>query len=127
MTFSELKLHIGRRVAKARKIRGFTQAKLAELLGCEPEWISQLERGATPSLDTLWSIAEALHVSLADLVGDSLPVAPTLSPARARLQAVTSTMPEWAVEWAADTLASMAANLQEHTELRASAQDKEND
>ncbi len=116
MNFTELKIHIGRRVAMARKARGFTQAKLAEALRCEPEWVSQLERGKTPSLDMLWSIATVLQISLTELVGDDVPARPTLSPSRARLHAVASSLPEWQVEWAADVLVSMAAAVREHTE-----------
>ena len=121
MNFTDLKIHIGRRVAAARKARGFTQANLAEVLRCEPEWVSQLERGKTPSLDMLWSIATVLQISLAELVGDDVPASPTLSPSRARLHAVASSLPEWQVEWAADVLASMAAAVRENTEPKPAA------
>ena len=52
---------------------GLTQVKLGEKAGIEPSNISHIERGATKvSLPTLVSIANALEVSLDEIIYDSL-------------------------------------------------------
>ena len=64
---------IGIRIRRFRKERGMTQQVLAEQSRQEPSNISHIERGATKvSLPTLFKIANALEVSLDDLVYDSL-------------------------------------------------------
>lgn len=64
---------IGIRIKKYRTQMKITQATLAELSGVEPSNISHIERGATKvSLPTLVKIANALKVTLDDLVYDSL-------------------------------------------------------
>lgn len=64
---------IGARIRGFRKGRNLTQEKLAEKAGVEPSNLSHIERGATKvSLPTLLKIANALEVSLDDLVYDSL-------------------------------------------------------
>ncbi len=64
---------IGERVRTIRKSLGLSQAKLAEKSGVEPSNISHIERAATKlSLPTLINIANALGVSLDELVCASL-------------------------------------------------------
>ena len=64
---------IGARIKYYRNQRNITQAQLAETSSVEPSNISHIERGATKvSLPTLFKIANALEVSLDDLVYDSL-------------------------------------------------------
>ena len=64
---------LGKRIRDIRKKQGLTQALLAEKSGVEPSNISHIERAATKlSLPTLVSIANALGVSLDELVYDSL-------------------------------------------------------
>ena len=64
---------IGERIRRFRMALHFTQAKLGEASGVEPSNISHIERGATKvSLPTLLKIANALNVSLDELVYDSL-------------------------------------------------------
>ncbi len=64
---------IGVRVRRFRKERGLTQQALAELSDQEPSNISHIERGATKlSLPTLVSIANALDVTVDDLLCDSV-------------------------------------------------------
>ena len=59
---------LGKRIKEIRKIRSMTQPKLAELISVDPKYISRLETGtSTPSLDTLFNIAVALEVEVADL------------------------------------------------------------
>ena len=64
---------IGERVRCSRKAMHITQAELGERAQVEPSNISHIERGAAKvSLPTLVKIANALHVSLDDLVCGSL-------------------------------------------------------
>ena len=64
---------IGIRIRRIRKEKGLTQQKLAELSGQEPSNISHIERGATKlSLQTIVNIANALEVTVDELLCDSL-------------------------------------------------------
>jgi len=64
---------IGIRVRRFRKEQGLTQQKLAELSEQEPSNISHIERGATKlSLPTIVRIANALDITVDDLLCDSL-------------------------------------------------------
>ncbi len=64
---------IGTRIRRLRKEHGLTQQSLAELSHQEPSNISHIERGATKlSLPTIVSIANALGVTVDDLLCDSL-------------------------------------------------------
>ena len=64
---------IGERIRHFRKAMHMTQARLGEISQVEPSNISHIERGATKvSLPTLVKIANALRVSLDDLVYDSI-------------------------------------------------------
>lgn len=67
---------IGERIRRARKSKGLTQARLAELSGQEPSNISHIERGATKlSLPTLVGISNALELSPDELLCDSVKAA----------------------------------------------------
>ena len=64
---------IGQNIKKFRVAKGLTRNKLGEKSGIEPSNISHIERGATKvSLPTLVSIANALEVSLDEIIYDSL-------------------------------------------------------
>lgn len=64
---------IGQRIRMFRIKRGWKQSDLAEKSGVEPSNISHIERAATKlSLPTLVSIANALEVSLDEIVYNSL-------------------------------------------------------
>lgn len=64
---------IGRRIRKARKERGLTQARLGDLCGVTGAHIGHIETdNGKPSLSVLVRIANALDVSLDELVCDSL-------------------------------------------------------
>ena len=65
---------IGVRIRRLRKEQGLTQQTLAEMSGQEPSNISHIERGATKlSLPTLVSVANALEVTVDQILCDSLP------------------------------------------------------
>lgn len=70
----ELDYHaIGIRIRRFRKAKGITQQTLAELSHQEPSNISHIERGATKlGLPTIVNIANALGVTVDDLLCDSL-------------------------------------------------------
>ena len=60
---------IGRRVAQARKDRGWTQEQLAEAVGIEPVTLSRLETGDRAlSLSTLSNISKVLDMGIGDLL-----------------------------------------------------------
>lgn len=64
---------IGQRIRMFRIKRGWKQSDLAEKSGVEPSNISHIERAATKlSLPTLVSIANALELSLDEIVYNSL-------------------------------------------------------
>ena len=64
---------IGIRIRRLRKAQGLTQQTLAEMSDQEPSNLSHIERGATKlSLPTIVSIANALGVSVDDLLCDSV-------------------------------------------------------
>lgn len=70
----ELRLRLGAALRDARLARQLTQGQLAELVSTDPETISRFERGATlPSLVRLLALAEALHVTIASLLGAASP------------------------------------------------------
>lgn len=65
---------IGESIKKARKSRGMTQQKLSRLSGVQQQLISFYENGKyIPNVLTLCSLADALNVSLDELVGRSFP------------------------------------------------------
>ena len=64
---------MGKRVREFRESKHMTKAALSELAGIEPSNLSHIERAATKvSLPTLMNIANALEVSLDELVCGSL-------------------------------------------------------
>lgn len=65
---SELTRVIGQRVRNYRTEKGLSQEKLAELSGCHPTYIGQVERGEkNATLESIEKIASAMGVSLSKL------------------------------------------------------------
>lgn len=65
---SKLTKIIGQRVRNYRTEKGLSQEKLAELSGCHPTYIGQVERGEkNATLDSIEKIASAMGVSLSKL------------------------------------------------------------
>lgn len=63
---------IGKRIKEQRKLAGYTQEQLGELLGVSTGYISQVERGITKiSLDLLAAVSVALHCDMGLLVAGS--------------------------------------------------------
>ncbi len=60
---------VGQRIRNYRTKLGFSQEKLAELAGCHPTYIGQLERGEkNATLESIEKIASSLNVSLSKLL-----------------------------------------------------------
>ena len=65
---SELAKIVGQRIRNYRIQKGFSQEKLAELSGCHPTYIGQLERGEkNATLESIERITSALQISLSTL------------------------------------------------------------
>ena len=65
---SELAKSIGQRIRNYRTSAGLSQEKLAELSGCHPTYIGQLERGEkNATIESVDKIASALNISLSKL------------------------------------------------------------
>jgi transcriptional regulator with XRE-family HTH domain len=66
------KLTIGERIAFYRRRRGQSQIVLAGLVGRTEDWLSRVENGKIEldRLSVIRRLAEALDVSIGDLVGD---------------------------------------------------------
>ncbi len=66
---------IGSRIKQRRREAMLTQENLAEKLSVSVGYVSQIERGITKvNLDTLSTLADLLHCSVADLICDASPV-----------------------------------------------------
>ncbi len=59
---------LGQRIRNYRTAKGLSQEKLAELSGCHPTYIGQIERGEkNATIESIEKIAAALNVSLSKL------------------------------------------------------------
>jgi len=65
---SDITKIVGRRIRHYRTARGLSQEKLAELAGCHPTYIGQVERGEkNATLESIEKIATALEIPLSEL------------------------------------------------------------
>ena len=65
---NDLAKAIGQRIRNYRTQRGLSQERLAELSGCHPTYIGQLERGEkNATLESVEKVAAALNISLSRL------------------------------------------------------------
>ena len=80
---SEISKLIGQRISNYRTQQKLSQEKLAELSGCHPTYIGQVERGEkNATLESIEKIASALNIPLAQLfeklgdgeMSDSIPL-----------------------------------------------------
>ena len=59
---------VGQRIRHYRTAQGLSQEKLAELAGCHPTYIGQVERGEkNATIESIEKIAVALQISLSEL------------------------------------------------------------
>ncbi len=65
---NEISKVIGQRIRNYRNQLGFSQEKLAELAGCHPTYIGQIERGEkNATIESIERITSALNISLSKL------------------------------------------------------------
>lgn len=65
---SDIAKALGQRIRKYRTLKGLSQEKLAELSGCHPTYIGQIERGEkNATIESIEKISAALNVSLSKL------------------------------------------------------------
>ena len=65
---SDITKVLGQRIRSYRTSMGLSQEKLAELAGCHPTYIGQIERGEkNATVESIEKIASALNVSLSTL------------------------------------------------------------
>jgi transcriptional regulator with XRE-family HTH domain len=71
-------MSVGERIAIYRRRRGLSQLALANLIGRSEAWLSQVERGIrhVDRLSIIIGLAQVLKVSIEDLVGQPLSLAP---------------------------------------------------
>lgn len=71
---------IGNRIKTARKAKGLSQSELSELIDKSVGYMSYIETGSKkPSLETLIQIANALDVTIDELLSDNLAASSTIS------------------------------------------------
>lgn len=71
---------IGNRIKAARKAKGLPQSELSELIDKSVGYMSYIETGSKkPSLETLIQIANALDVTIDELLSDNLVAASPVS------------------------------------------------
>lgn len=69
--YKNLLLLLGLKIGYYRKLRGYTQEELAELVGVSTTFIGMMEApnlSKAPSLKTLYAIADALDVPISKLL-----------------------------------------------------------
>ena len=65
---SEIAKAVGQRIRNYRTRAGFSQEKLAEMSGCHPTYIGQLERGEkNATIESIEKIATALNLPMSKL------------------------------------------------------------
>lgn len=70
---------IGKRIKAARKAKGLSQSELSEMIDKSTGYMSYIETGSKkPSLETLILIANAVDVTVDELLSDSLLMVPSI-------------------------------------------------
>lgn len=65
---SDIAKILGQRIRNYRTAKGWSQEKLAELSGCHPTYIGQIERGEkNATIESIEKISSALNISLSEL------------------------------------------------------------
>ena len=65
---SDIAKVLGQRIRNYRTAKGWSQEKLAELSGCHPTYIGQIERGEkNATIESIDKISAALNISLSKL------------------------------------------------------------
>jgi FMN phosphatase YigB (HAD superfamily) len=71
---------LGKRVGAVRRSKGMTQQQLCGAANISYSTLAKIERGAirSPSIFTIQHLAEAMSVSLGQLIGESMPIKPNI-------------------------------------------------
>jgi transcriptional regulator with XRE-family HTH domain len=71
---SRVEASVGRRIAARRNQQGLSQGTVSRRSGLDPSYLSRIENGKVhPTVRTAMRIADALRISLEDLLGPSPP------------------------------------------------------
>jgi DNA-binding XRE family transcriptional regulator len=66
---TDIRVKLGKRVRQLRQERGWTQVELADLLGIDRSYLSEIETGKKdPSLRVLKTFADGFHLTLSELL-----------------------------------------------------------
>src|SRR3989338_7076055 len=64
----ETKKVVGMRIKSLRRARGYSQERLAEIIGINPKYLSSIERGEeNPTLDLLMRLSQGLKVEMQEI------------------------------------------------------------
>ena len=64
----ETKRVVGLRIKNLRRARGYSQERLAEIIGINPKYLSSIERGEeNPTLDLLMRLSQGLKVEMQEI------------------------------------------------------------
>ena len=63
---------IGDKIRELRTRSNLTQAELGKLVGVSMQAVSKWERGGTPDIDVLLSVAKYFNISLDEMVGHTI-------------------------------------------------------
>ena len=68
-TTADIRVQLGNRVRSLRRDRGWTQVEMAEMLGVDRSYLSEIENGKKdPSLRVLKTLADGFNLSLSQLL-----------------------------------------------------------
>ncbi|MDQ0232230.1 helix-turn-helix domain-containing protein [Metabacillus malikii] len=71
---NSIQMQIAENLRNIRKLRGYSYDQLANVTGVSKGMLSQIEKGeSSPTVNTLWKIANGLQVSFSSLVEESVP------------------------------------------------------
>lgn len=94
MVAQPLRDRVRQRIRTLRTERGLSQEALCERAGISVDAVTRIERGSrVPTLDTLERLAEALGISVTDLLGSMPPPRESKAPALRRLLALLEREP----------------------------------
>lgn len=108
---------IGKRIKTARIRMDITQERLAELVNLSPSHLSNIETGSTKlSLPTIIHLANALHVSVDELLADSVVQSKTVF--EDEIQSILKDCDDYEIRIIADIAAATKRTLRKEANLR---------
>lgn len=108
---------IGKRIKTARIRMDITQERLAELVNLSPSHLSNIETGSTKlSLPTIIHLANALHVSVDELLADSVVQSKPIF--EDEIQSILKDCDDYEIRIIADIAAATKRTLRKEANLR---------